>query len=346
MTKSDHHPNDFKTLAILEEILFSITGKRDLESLESEYLNTITHLIPAHATAFYVLKPGKFKPMRINARGVDRDFLHYYENHGRELDPLRRWITRQKAPNQSQVLLGLKGWQHHPVYNIVGTASIDYAMQSPIVFGQDVVGTLNFGRDLHEGPFTTTDLKCVSIVSKFLSMAIGGLTGDNDKSDIRTALCNTINDVHHGIVITDADYSIQYANTAAKRHVKTHRSQSDVCELIKQNAQYQGKFGGFDNNDLSAKFCPVPGSENRHSIVFMETEKPLVISSELAGLLTEREIDVLKLIDKGMSNKKIAHQLKISVNTVKRHLDNLYGKLQVNSRTQLISRVYKIISGD
>jgi len=344
MKKYGEDPNGLKTLATLEEIIFSISNKQDLESLESEYLNTIAHLIPAHATALYLMQPDRIEPKRISARGVDRDFLLYYEKQGRNLDPLRQWITQQKVPNQSQVLLGLKGWQHHPVYNIVGAASIDFAMQSPIVSGQDVIGTLNFGRDLEEGPFTSSDLKAVSIISRFLSMALVKSLGGGEKVFLNQAVCHSIDQVPQGILITDSDYTIQYANSMAKQYADQHIPESEVSGLLKQNASHQGKYGLFNHDSLSAKYCPIPGSDRQHSIVFMETEKPLTITSTLRNLLTAREIDVLKLVDKGMSNKKMADSLNISVNTIKRHLDNLYGKLQVNSRTQLISKTYKIIA--
>jgi DNA-binding NarL/FixJ family response regulator len=50
--------------------------------------------------------------------------------------------------------------------------------------------------------------------------------------------------------------------------------------------------------------------------------------------LTEREVDVLGAIAKGMSNQEIADTLFISITTVRTHIRNLLGKLGVNSRTQ------------
>ncbi len=50
--------------------------------------------------------------------------------------------------------------------------------------------------------------------------------------------------------------------------------------------------------------------------------------------LTEREQDVLKLLAQGLSNKDIAQKLYLSVRTVEGHLANIYGKLQVKSRTE------------
>ena len=60
--------------------------------------------------------------------------------------------------------------------------------------------------------------------------------------------------------------------------------------------------------------------------------------SPLAEPLTERERDVLRLLLEGASNREIAQRLVLSVNTVKRHVYNLCGKLGVQSRTQAIVR--------
>ena len=59
---------------------------------------------------------------------------------------------------------------------------------------------------------------------------------------------------------------------------------------------------------------------------------------QLADPLTERERDVLRLLLEGASNRQIAHRLVLSVNTVKRHVYNLCGKLGVQSRAQAIIR--------
>jgi LuxR family maltose regulon positive regulatory protein len=52
--------------------------------------------------------------------------------------------------------------------------------------------------------------------------------------------------------------------------------------------------------------------------------------------LSQRELDVLRLICMGKSNQEIADELFLALNTVKRHGNNLYGKLGVKSRAQAI----------
>jgi DNA-binding NarL/FixJ family response regulator len=51
-------------------------------------------------------------------------------------------------------------------------------------------------------------------------------------------------------------------------------------------------------------------------------------------LLTQREMDVLRLVAQGATNKEIAARLNITVNTVKNHLADILGKLHVQNRTQ------------
>jgi len=58
--------------------------------------------------------------------------------------------------------------------------------------------------------------------------------------------------------------------------------------------------------------------------------------------LTNREIDVLALLAQRFSNKEIADKLFISTRTVKAHLQNIYGKLNVNRRRKAVEKAKKI----
>jgi LuxR family maltose regulon positive regulatory protein len=52
--------------------------------------------------------------------------------------------------------------------------------------------------------------------------------------------------------------------------------------------------------------------------------------------LTDRELDVLRLMAEGLKYKEIAQRLFISLNTVRSHVKAIYGKLSVNNRTQAV----------
>lgn len=65
-------------------------------------------------------------------------------------------------------------------------------------------------------------------------------------------------------------------------------------------------------------------------------------SQPLEDPLTARELEVLRLLAAGLSNQDIAGRLVISLSTVKSHINNIYGKLGVNSRVQAIVEAKKL----
>jgi LuxR family maltose regulon positive regulatory protein len=80
---------------------------------------------------------------------------------------------------------------------------------------------------------------------------------------------------------------------------------------------------GAEKRDVS------PGAIHRPSPVLVEP-------------LSERELQVLRLLAAGLSNQEIAEQLYLSVNTIKSHTRNIYGKLDVRSRLQAANRAEEL----
>lgn len=78
--------------------------------------------------------------------------------------------------------------------------------------------------------------------------------------------------------------------------------------------------------------------QNRHQ------QEPVFekINRHILNKLSEREFEVVKLIYIGKTNRQIAEELCISVNTVKKHLNNVYLKLDALTRTTAISRLREL----
>ena len=69
---------------------------------------------------------------------------------------------------------------------------------------------------------------------------------------------------------------------------------------------------------------------------------PTVPVAAMIELLSPRELEVLALVAAGLSNQDIADRLIVSISTVKKHINNIYGKLDVISRTQALKRAREL----
>jgi LuxR family maltose regulon positive regulatory protein len=66
------------------------------------------------------------------------------------------------------------------------------------------------------------------------------------------------------------------------------------------------------------------------------TQQPLIEP------LTERELQVLRLLAEGLSNQEIANNLVVAVGTIKTHTASLYRKMDVVNRTQAVARAREL----
>lgn len=58
--------------------------------------------------------------------------------------------------------------------------------------------------------------------------------------------------------------------------------------------------------------------------------------------ISRRELEVLQLMAEGLSNQEIAGRLFVSLNTIKTHSSNIFGKLEVDRRTQAVDKAKKL----
>lgn len=89
--------------------------------------------------------------------------------------------------------------------------------------------------------------------------------------------------------------------------------------------------------------APISGAMAAKILQEFKEPQPTTQKTESVDALTPREVDVLEQIVTGATNKKIAHTLDISENTVKIHLRNILEKLHLQNRIQ--AAVYAVREG-
>jgi LuxR family transcriptional regulator, maltose regulon positive regulatory protein len=132
--------------------------------------------------------------------------------------------------------------------------------------------------------------------------------------------------------MTSASQLLEYALTLAEPggYVRVFVDEGPPMARLLYEALSQGNYPAYGQRLLTA--FPVIDSE--------PTPAPKIQSPDAEWIepLSEREIDILRLIAAGLTNQEIASQLYLSLNTIKSHIRNIYGKLNVHSRTQAIAR--------
>jgi LuxR family transcriptional regulator, maltose regulon positive regulatory protein len=127
-------------------------------------------------------------------------------------------------------------------------------------------------------------------------------------------------------------------------YVRTFVEQGPLMATLLRRLKDEGK-GSKDEDRLLAAYLnnllaafgdqpPAPSSPPHPPATFLLPPLP--------DPLTDRELEVLRLLAAGLSNQEIAARLVIVLGTVKRHVINIYSKLDVHSRTQALQRAREL----
>ncbi len=128
----------------------------------------------------------------------------------------------------------------------------------------------------------------------------------------------------------DDPYIVAALEAGASGYLLKNTSPVQLIEAVKNVAQG----GSALDPSLTAKVMGLVAGNNRN-----DTDANGI---ELEEALSGRELEVLHLTAKGMTNKEIGYQLSISNRTVQGHLRKIFTKLDVNSRTEAVTKALSL----
>jgi two-component system nitrate/nitrite response regulator NarP len=106
---------------------------------------------------------------------------------------------------------------------------------------------------------------------------------------------------------------------------------------VPRQAMALGAAGFCHKSDPPERLVETVVAVARGRMAFPYVDVRLLELNPLAGL-TDREREILAALAQGMTNQQLANAFEISLNTVKFHLKNLYGKLGVDNRAQAVAK--------
>ncbi len=245
----------------------------------------------------------------VNNREIDHDLK------GAEFPQIRLWIREGNFP-------ALKAWLEvndpWPGNNVHLKIRLTYTMHARALVA--------LSREFPEEPYLTT---ATDLLGELYDMAVGNGWGNK----IIEILC--LQALAYGIQDEDDDRAIEILAQALKRaapegYIRTFVDEGPPMAQLLYEALKREIETDYVQRLLAA--FPVPDPKEDVS------KKPQVDQSGLIEPLSDREIDVLQFLAKGLTNQAIATRLFLSIHTVKTHTRNIYSKLGVKNRTQAVDR--------
>lgn len=218
-----------------------------------------------------------------------------------------------------------------------------------------LLGTLGLVRTRKDQPFGDQDVRIFEVMARFISHKLHSLA-EFEKLDYQKRILEAhTNQQTEGLMILDSSYNILYTNRAALDLASelVNKPKKNSLEELIEKVVPSGKVStriGFNQTLISPSFKAydlqweyvrnIDSCFHTCFYVLRIEKKKTSISPQHIGLdLTERERDICLLIQKGHSNAEIGDKLFITLNTVKRHIQNIFQKARVKSRTELLHRL-------
>lgn len=156
-------------------------------------------------------------------------------------------------------------------------------------------------------------------------------------------------EVEGELVLLDSADAIEFATVNARRMLRDYFGRTRRSQLPASVADWLRHDGHLLNGGVfPARESTLSFERGDHRLVILRLEKHALLLREESApipapdLLSWREWQVLALVEKGKSNAEIAAALWIAAGTARKHLENIYAKLGVHSRTAAVARAREL----
>jgi len=210
---------------------------------------------------------------------------------------------------------------------------------------------IGFALNRKRPDFSERDRDVLRAVRPFVIQAYVDATARARTRATVAALERATDSTAQAVIVLDDDGRIEFATDLAARWLNTlagARASLHLPEPLQSWSATQRRHTRdrlpcgerLDLNAPGARFTAqfIPGGPECLDAILLQQRMRLRADAMRAFGLTHREIDVLRLLAHGLSNGQIASELALSERTIAKHLEHVYGKLGVSSRTAAVAR--------
>lgn len=354
-----------RDLEALLTFLRGIYARFDPDGLATCIVETLPEVVPSEWTSYNEVDPQSEKasviidPMPPDLAGGERP-LDVFERHIHE-HPLVRYYQRTGDGRALKVSDFLTGSQFHRLglYNeffqkidVEHQIAITLPAPPPLMIG---IAVNRRGRDFSERDRLLLDVLRPHLIQAYHNAgSVARIQRDS------TLMAQAVEELDRGVVFLAGRDRVSLCTERARKWLSEYFEPAPRPDLLPESLQrwveHQRSLLS-KNGDVPPPREPlVMEREGKRLVARLVEDQPedqllLLLeerSSPLAAAplqtlgLTNREAEILRWIARGKTNKEIATILYISSLTVKKHLEHIYHKLDVETRTEAVSRALEI----
>nr|WP_309099446.1 helix-turn-helix transcriptional regulator [Fredinandcohnia onubensis] len=277
------------------------------------------------------------------------DYVSYFYNHD-FLHPKKHMDKyRKNMALRLEDVISLNDYDYSVYYKDFMKKYGQYHKMTAAFYSQNkFVGILGLAKPMTEKGFTKVDLQrfrmLVPIISNLLYMETeyAELRQENKILEAFAFKSDT------GFILLDENYKVIYMNRAVwdiYRETGVYKNVEGLVEdltsamINRLSSSSMLKLLGYKINIIGHQELFL-SKVSRFAILIERNNGQSEQRNELLGHLTTREKEVCFYLRKGCTYKEIAEKLSISVNTVNKHIKNIYRKLGVDNRSSLLAQLH------
>ena len=343
--------------------LESIYENLEVGTLRENYLATIPNLVSASAYGFLLLESQpswRRKTSVQDSRGQirDQDQETWLAHEPVAVNAIWRW----QPSDQSQLPWGGE-WHHETTQDqaslqLMPMQRLCRFVRVPIGTADgELFGALSFARTSDCPSFDKTDLATIRVVARHVCLALRQALKHAEVCERSASAEAALQAMGAAVVLSDEQGTIKFTNVRAQKLLERvsidlpyqslilNGLHDNLMELEDSGKRVATRAISLPTQIFSGQGCLVlrsvrTCSPERRVATFLYTLEQTPDFHHLSSLLSDREMEVLELLARGFQNKEIAEALVVTPNTVKYHLKQIFSKMQVSSRSELLAKAF------
>lgn len=222
-----------------------------------------------------------------------------------------------------------------------------------------LLGVIGIMKPKCYGNFTENEMQCAEVVRRSVAHCLNEYLGRLKVRNESSLILNFVKEAPIGMVIYDNNLkAIHYNQTAIQFVNEIWETDGDnhLTEALLKKLSEKLYFKGFHFNtslqtaiqNYSFKVVPFAVPDFLHGFntfyivyILKNADGSMIDYDRLKTMynLTVRECEIICMLTQGYSNKRIADELYLSTHTVKTHMQNIFKKMNSNSRTEVLHKI-------